>query len=363
MRSGIFLFFLFIFQGQILFAQSSFRLKGVVLDDSSGLPVAGAFIVCQNTTIGTSSEADGSFALSIPSGGHDIMIGSTGYENETRRISANAGGSENIEIRLRKKVKQMDEVVIQASSEVADGWVKYGQHFQDYFLGQTPNAKKCVIENPQVLRFYYLKKKKRLRVKADSAVIIKNNALGYRINYLLDSFIYDYQTDYSLHSGVTFYAEMEGSDQEKVVWKKNREVAYWGSRLHFMRAYYDSALVENGFLLEKVVRKDSTDVLEMVMNPYDSAIYERIDSTEVDVLLFGKYRLTYLSAPMHQFYLEAKKYPLISEGQVTTLDLLNGFAITENGYFYEQREVTSGGYWAWKNLADQLPYDYWPDHY
>jgi hypothetical protein len=43
--------------------------------------------------------------------------------------------------------------------------------------------------------------------------------------------------------------------------------------------------------------------------------------------------------------------------------LLNGFAITENGYFYEQREVTSGGYWAWKNLADQLPYDYWPDHY
>jgi hypothetical protein len=355
------LLLIFIFQPAFLFSQTSFRLKGVVLDDSTGLPIAGAFIVCQNTTIGTSSEQDGSFSMSIPSGGHDIVIGSTGYENDTRRINANAGESENVEIRLKRKVKQMDEVVVLATSEVTDGWEKYGQHFRDYFLGRTPFAQSCVIENPSVIRFYYLKKKKRLRVKADSVVVIQNKALGYRINYLLDSFIYDYPTNYSLHSGVTFYSEMEGGEEEKAVWTKNREVAYWGSRLHFMRSYYDSALASNGFLLEQIVQKDSLELFEELKNPYDPDIYERIDSTEIDIMLEGKFRLTYLAAPMHQFYLEEKNYPLSSDGQNSTLHITNGFTIMENGYFYEQRDMTNSGYWAWKNVADQLPYDYWPD--
>ncbi|MFO0415304.1 MAG: carboxypeptidase-like regulatory domain-containing protein [Bacteroidota bacterium] len=344
-----------------IFAQSAFRIKGVVLDDSTSLPVAGAFIVCQNTTIGTSSDADGSFSLSVPAGGHDIIIGSTGYENDSRRISASAGETEHVEIRLRKKVKQMDEVVVQASSEVADGWEKYGEQFRDYFLGKSPFAKSCEIENPTALKFYYLKRKKKLRVKADSAVIIKNKALGYSIRYMLDSFIYDYQTQFSIHSGVTLFTELEGSEEEKLEWKKNREDAYWGSRLHFMRSYYDSALSENGFLLEEVVRKDSSEVFVPLTNPYDSAFYERIDSSEIDVLLVGKYRLHYKDAPMHRSYLEANKYPLSAKGQLSTLELANGFAIMENGYFYEQRDVISSGYWAWKNLADQLPYDYLPE--
>jgi hypothetical protein len=344
-----------------VFSQSAFRITGFVLDDSTGTPISGAFIVCQNTTIGTTSDADGSFSLTVPSGGHDIVIGSTSYENEIRRMTAAAGENQKLEIRLKKKVKQLEEVVVQASSEVANGWEKYGQQFRDYFLGKTPFAKACVIENPEALKFFYLKKKKRLRVKADSAVLIRNDALGYRISYMLDSFIYDYPTQFSLHSGVTLFSEMEGTEEERAVWSKNREEAYWGSRLHFMRAYYDSALAENGFMLEEVARKDSSEVFVPLANPYDSAFYEIIDSTEIDILLIGKYRLHYKEAPMHRAYLEENKYPLSAKGQLSTLELSNGFAIMENGYFYEQRDVISSGYWAWKNLADQLPYDYWPE--
>lgn len=362
MRYGIIIYIFFIGLSSSVSAQTSFRLKGKVLDDSSGIPVAGAFIVCQNTTIGASTEADGTFSLSLPSGGHDIIIGSTGYENETRRISANAGASENIEVRIKKKVKQMEDVVVLASSEVADGWEKYGQHFRDYFLGKTPFAESCIIENPSVLKFYYLRKKKQLKVKADSAIVIQNNALGYRINYLIDSFFYDYQTDFSLYSGVTFYSELEGTEQDKVVWKKNREVAYWGSRLHFIRAYYDAALAENGFLLEKINANDSTYLTEEIKNPYDPEIYQRVDSFETHVFITGKLRLTYLDAPMHQQYLEAKNYPLLSEGQVSTIDISNSFIMMDNGYYYEQRDFISSGYWAWKNIADKLPYDYWPDN-
>ena len=34
--------------------------------------------------------------------------------------------------------------------------------------------------------------------------------------------------------------------------------------------------------------------------------------------------------------------------------------IEENGYFYDQSEVTNIGYWSWKKLAEVLPYDYLP---
>jgi hypothetical protein len=35
--------------------------------------------------------------------------------------------------------------------------------------------------------------------------------------------------------------------------------------------------------------------------------------------------------------------------------------IEQNGYFYDQNDITSSGYWAWDKVAEQLPYDYKED--
>jgi len=32
--------------------------------------------------------------------------------------------------------------------------------------------------------------------------------------------------------------------------------------------------------------------------------------------------------------------------------------IEQNGYFYDQNNLSISGYWAWEKVADQLPYDY-----
>jgi hypothetical protein len=78
-------------------------------------------------------------------------------------------------------------------------------------------------------------------------------------------------------------------------------------------------------------------------------------------LLVGKYLIEYSGEPMEKSYLQANKYPLSAKEQLSTVDLLDGFVITENGFFYLQKDVVNSGYWAWKNMADQLPYDYWPE--
>jgi hypothetical protein len=51
---------------------------------------------------------------------------------------------------------------------------------------------------------------------------------------------------------------------------------------------------------------------------------------------------------------------LTTQVQISAIDILNGFVIEENGYFYDQSDVTNIGYWSWKKLAELLPYDYLP---
>ncbi|MBX9782321.1 MAG: carboxypeptidase-like regulatory domain-containing protein [Chitinophagaceae bacterium] len=356
---SIILFFISI----TLSAQSSFLIKGKVLDDSTGTPLDGASVLCQNTTKGTMTDKEGAFKMDLPSGGHLLVITYTGYETESIRISSSQDNSNDIVVKLKKKEKKMEEVVIQATTEVKDGWNKYGKQFRDYFLGSTPNAQQCIITNPDSLHFYFSKKRNRLKVKAEEPVVIMNYALGYKIQYRLDSFIYDYTTKFSTYTGNAFYTEIDSAAEQKQTWKKNREQAYYGSRLHFMRCYYDSTLSDNGYILEQIKTDSATGKFNFIKleQPYDSSVYTLVDSVDKEVTLFGKYRLTYQHASMEKEYLTANKYPLTSKYQVSTLEFINGFGISENGFFYEQTEVINSGYWAWKILGDQLPYDYWPE--
>ena len=343
-------------------AQSYFFIKGKVIDDSTRLPLEGASVLCQNTTKGTITNKEGEFRMELPAGGHNLVVTYTGYETESVRISSSQDNSNELNIILKKKEKKLEEVVIQASTEVKDGWTKYGKQLSDYFIGSTPFAKQCNIENPAALKFYFSRKRNVLKVKAEEPIVVMNYALGYRISYQLDSFIYDYNSKFSSYAGVAFYAELDSTAEQKNVWLKNREKAYLGSRLHFMRCYYDSTLEDNGFVIEHVYNDTITakPKIRTVENPYDSTVYVLIDSVDREINLFGKYRIVYTLQPMEKEYLVANKYPLSAKEQLSTLELLNGFVITENGFFYEQHEVINSGYWAWKNLADQLPYDYWP---
>ena len=95
-------------------------------------------------------------------------------------------------------------------------------------------------------------------------------------------------------------------------------------------------------------------------DPYDNKFYS-IDSGDVVINIKGKLRVNYSEHVPDRKYLEQNKFPMTTEKQISALDIQDGFIIEENGYFYEQSEVTNLGYWAWKKLAELLPYDYEPE--
>jgi hypothetical protein len=336
-----------------------FNVSGRIVDSATKEPMAGASVFCQNTTLGTASNKQGEFSLQLRSGGYDLIISYTGYQTKELRISHTDEKIADIE--MVKEEKSLGEVVIKSSNEVKDGWEKYGSFFLEYFIGTTPNAAKCTLMNPEVLKFYLLKKSNKLRVLAAEPLQIENKALGYNLRYQLDSFVYHYNTDINLYRGYCLYTEMEGNDSLKAVWTANRNKAYYGSKLQFMRSYYDSTLIEDGFVID-MLDENNAAKFNKVTDVYDTLYYGALDSTrQIEIWYPRKFSVTYTKKKPEPDYLKKFKMPKNVGTQISYIQLTDGIAITENGYYYDQKDWINQGYWSWKNLADQLPYDFSPD--
>lgn len=340
-------------------AQSHFRVTGKIIDDLTGEPLQGASVFCQNTTIGTVSNAEGTFRLNLSNGGYDLVVSFMGYETQTVRISNTMPEVAELTIAMHAKEKSLEEVSIVITNEVANGWEKYGSFLLENFIGKTPNSKDCEIANPEVLRFFYSRKKKRLKVISDSVLIIRNKSLGYVIRYQLDSFIHEYNENKTLYAGYPFFEQMEGSEDEVANWLEKRKAAYNGSVLQFLRAYHDSTLQGDGFRIELINDGDKNPT--PIYNPYISPYFDTLGYNRVELFFPGKLRVAYFKEKPDPAYLISGKLPEDTPVQVSILDVANGITVEENGYYFDQKDVLTLGYWAWKKVADALPYDYHPD--
>lgn len=340
-------------------AQSQhFIASGKVVDKQSGQALTGASVFCQNTTLGTTTNTQGEFSLNLAAGGYDLVISYSGYETYSMRINSSTENIRTLTIELKQKDKSMEEVSITVTNEVKDGWVKYGGFFREQFLGMTINSSQCNIENPESLRFFYSKKKNRLKVTAREDLRVSNKALGYTIRYQLDSFVHDYGSGMTQYTGFPFFEEMSGTAEEQITWNTNREKAYFGSQLHFMRCYYDSTLKENGYKLEKI--DPGTNKSKLINNPYDSLFFQITESKDVDLVYSGKLRVIYMEEQPEKNYLLTNKLSPNTTIQISLLDFAEFITIEENGYFYDQKDLLALGYWSWEKLADFLPYNYEP---
>ncbi|MBO2011547.1 SusC/RagA family TonB-linked outer membrane protein [Hymenobacter negativus] len=83
-------------------------ISGRVTDRTNGQGLPGATILVKGTTVGASTNADGSFSLSVPSTATTLTISSIGYTSVDQAIGAAA----TYNIALTSDVKQLGEVVV-----------------------------------------------------------------------------------------------------------------------------------------------------------------------------------------------------------------------------------------------------------
>lgn len=362
----IFLSGFIILCSSLLFAQSptTYIVTGKVLDAVTKGSMQAASVFAQNTTIGTATDASGNFSLRLPSGGYDLIITFTGYETAIRRITSADAEDKNMVIELKQKEKAMEDVVIKASNEVKDGWEKYGNFFVENFIGKTVNSKLCTITNKDVLKFYFYKKRNRLKVLATAPLEIENLALGYKIRYTLDSFVHEYSTQAGIYTGYPLFEDIVSSDTtQQRIWAVNRKKAYNGSILHFMRSVYNKSLKEEGFEIQFVAKNHDKETAIRLADFYGALNYTRDDSTQLAGISPNQPDIAILykdEQPDAEYLLQNSEADPKYQLSIVTITPGESLGIEQNGYYFDQVDTTLNGYWDWDKVGDMVPYDYLP---
>jgi TonB-linked SusC/RagA family outer membrane protein len=98
-----FLLFLFSLSMGITFAQT--RVTGKVVDEN-GEPVIGASILVKGTTIGTVTDIDGNFTLTVPAEGKTLVISYVGMKTQEVPVSP------NVRVVMQTATELLEEVVV-----------------------------------------------------------------------------------------------------------------------------------------------------------------------------------------------------------------------------------------------------------
>ncbi len=87
----------------------TFKLTGVVKDEK-GEALPGVTILIKGTTLGTSTDIDGKYAMALPEGQHTLLFSMVGME--TKEYSLSATKDIEVNIVMKNDVAEMDEVVV-----------------------------------------------------------------------------------------------------------------------------------------------------------------------------------------------------------------------------------------------------------
>jgi TonB-linked SusC/RagA family outer membrane protein len=97
----------FLFFAQMMFAQTSVRVGGVVIDENDNLPVIGANVTVRGTTAGVITDINGHFEIAVPAG-RVLVVSYIGYQTFEETITAS---NTSMRIVLKTDAYMLDEFV------------------------------------------------------------------------------------------------------------------------------------------------------------------------------------------------------------------------------------------------------------
>ncbi len=211
-------------------------LIGKVVDENDE-PLTGASVFFEGTTIGSSTDIDGLFRLTIENKiNASFAISFIGYQTKIFDDYSVFLGEEPFKLVLPSSPNVLKEVIIQEPLFSQEAFMN---SFKKNFIGDEKFWKDCRILNEDDIRFEYDKSSKTFTASSDIELQIENDYLGYKIYYTL----VDFQALFSkvtlnqnnlkgvFFAGISRYVETKSS---RLIYKK-RERAYENSSLQFFR--------------------------------------------------------------------------------------------------------------------------------
>jgi hypothetical protein len=244
------LVFLLIFLPVALLAQDA-SISGVVTNSDSKKPIGGVSVFLSNSQAGTATNESGKYYMGgVRPGQYTLVISSLGFEDFKKTVIVE-GSPIKLDVELKPKPLMLREVVISTDAD----WRKNYEMFRKEFIGADENARLCEVTNPHVLNLSYNQTKKILHAEADEFLIVNNNALGYRIKFLVRDFNVDYINRLVGGNGDRVFEELPGTPAQKKKWHDAREAAYYGSSMHFFRSVIAQTTAKEGFKVYTLKRE------------------------------------------------------------------------------------------------------------
>lgn len=317
------------------------ELKGIVLNEKNKEPIVGASVYFDNTSIGTTTNFNGEFSIILKQSiNSPLVVSFVGFKTQINEIK----NFNTLKIfKLKEDVNSLAEVVLVSIDE----WSRdlKLKEFRREFLGQSEFAKKCTILNEDDLVLNFERDTKQLVASAKAPIIIKNEALDYIVKYDINNFYVTYNIDINaglnlekafrtvasvLYSGTTFFENIASKKHKRAL--KNREKAFEGSTLHFMRAVVNNSLRKEKFKIFKGRHqvKPSTYIKTFKNDSLNITGVEL--SQKLNILIKGKQSV--MQSEVKRFYIDAY-------GNHSPID-----------------KVLFGGFMAKQRMGDVLPLDY-----
>lgn len=366
-----------------LTAQAQFMVSGKVIGAVNNKPVPNASVFLSDASVGTRTDSTGTFRLyHVKKGQYDLVVSCIGFETYHKVLMMNGEAIILPEISLLPKTTQLKEVKIKYDPNHK----AHLEQFKQEFLGHSANARQCSILNPEIIDLDYDKKADRITGSTDDFLIIENKALGYRIKYLLKTFLCDpVRVNYY---GSSTFELMKGTPPQEKKWEDNRLKAYMGSNMQFLRSCITNTSQEEGFAIFPLTRKINTD------RPNDSLVnikvkmfgnFSNSGTMFMDSLAYwrGKKALPKIIQQLHNdsvlvpenFVKLTAKTGIYAIGYPECLYITNTHNIKQfnivtfnapyaffdnNGVVLNPEAYVMEGYWATQRIAELLPVDYEP---
>jgi len=247
-------------------------ISGRILNQADTKPLANASVFVNNTTIGVKTANDGTFSLhNITPGKYELVVSIIGFETYSQVVEVADKNIALPDILVFPKTTVLNEVKVTVVTD-PDRQKNYDL-FKNEFLGTSDRAKMCVITNPEVLDLAYNDTTGVLTASSVDFLEIKNEALGYRVKYLLKNFTLtnlDVTEKKIYYQGAVLYEELKGKPSQERHWQTNRQQVYENSPMHFLRAPLNDRLTEEGFRVQQYANYRNPD------RPADNIIDKQI---------------------------------------------------------------------------------------
>jgi hypothetical protein len=315
--------------------------------------------------MGSITDSSGHFQFTgLPTGRFEIVASLIGYVAQKVEITISAGSAGPLVFKLRQTVLQGPEVIVTAERDKR--WRHDLERFTALLLSTTRNVDETKILNPHVLVFSE-NEAGQFHAEARAPLIIENQALGYKLDFVLLDFV---ATAQSLHyAGSTKFEELAPqSEQQQRKWQKNRRRTYQGSLRHFLTIVCDTMarpdlkLKEQGFevfTFKHAWERETRRVAEPVN--WMTFFCSHQVPTETCLSFPDYLGVRYLNEFEESNFLRHHQIERDPQAQESWIKLEQGMVkIDRNGRYQSDAAIKEFGYWGWERLADMLPFEYRP---